>query len=67
MGGAAGVALVKIGYDAARLTGIVGGGNPLSNRATGVHPGSSPFVTWADRAGWVLADAFEPRRMRDHI
>src|SRR5438876_11996328 len=34
---------------------------------TGVHRGPPPSATWADRDGWVLADAREPRRMRPHL
>jgi len=34
---------------------------------TSVHRGPPPSVTWADRNGWVLADAREPRRMRPHL
>jgi hypothetical protein len=32
-----------------------------------VHGRPPPSVTWADRDGWVSADAREPRRMRPHL
>jgi hypothetical protein len=32
-----------------------------------VHRRPPPYVSWADRDGWVSADTREPRRMRPHL
>jgi hypothetical protein len=34
---------------------------------TSVHRRTPPSGTWADRGGWVSADARELRRMRPHL
>jgi hypothetical protein len=34
---------------------------------TSVHRRPPPYVSWADRDGWVSADTREPRRMRPHL
>src|SRR5947207_11313075 len=41
--------------------------NTLPTMLASVHRHPPPSVTWADRNGWVLADAREPRRMRPHL